>query len=107
MVTKDYIIIGLLAGIVLLLLLFPGPGINKSEARRILDSIAYEHKMDSLMHLRHESEEYIDALESQFDSLTLALSRHETRRRHPRPRPVGNDSLRAAILREAGIVHRR
>lgn len=105
--TKDYIIIGLLAGIVCILLLFPRQPASGSEARRIIDSMAYERRMDSLNKLREQQEDYILDLEAQFDSLTLALSRYENRRHRPRPYPSGADSLRSAILREAGILHRK
>ena len=108
MSTKDYIIIGLIMAVMAMIFLIGRPVGVKSEARRILDSIRYEQKMDSLYELMEVHRLGIIALENENDSLTLQLELIKNARRNRRPSRIGStDSLRAAILREAGIVQPR
>lgn len=102
---KDYIIIALLGVIALGIILMPRIQPEPSDTRRILDSIAYERKMDSLTDLKDALYEELLDLEERYDSLTLALDSYEKRRRRPPSRIADADSLRDAILRAAGILH--
>lgn len=106
MSTKDYIIIGLIMAVMAMIFLIGRPVGVESESRRILDSIRYEQKMDSLYELMEVHRREIVELENENDALTLQLEliKNARRNRHP-PRIGSADSLRAAILREAGIVH--
>ena len=108
MSTKDYIIIGLIMAVMAMIFLIGRPVGIESESRRILDSIRYEQKMDSLYELMEVHRLGIIALENENDSLTLQLELIKNARRNRRPSRIGStDSLRAAILREAGIVQPR
>lgn len=108
MSTKDYIIIGLIMAVMAMIFLIGRPVGVEADTRRILDSIRYEQKMDSLYELMEVHRLGIIALENENDSLTLQLELIKNARRTRRPSRIGSaDSLRTAILREAGIVQPR
>jgi hypothetical protein len=78
------------------------------DSRRILDSVRYEAAMDSMQRLVSEQRGQIEALRRRGKRLTLQLDSLAHAMRHRPPSRINDDdSLRAAILRAAGLVQPR
>ena len=95
----------LVMGMVLMDTTIPVP---VDDSRRILDSVRYEAAMDSMERLVSQQRTQIEALRRRGKRLTLQLDSlaHAVRHRPP-SRINDDDSLRAAILRAAGVIHSR
>jgi Arc/MetJ family transcription regulator len=75
------------------------------DSRRILDSVRYEAAMERLV---SEQRTQIEALRRRGKRLTLQLDSLAHAMRHRPPSRINDDdSLRAAILRAAGVVQPR